>query len=309
MPRVEGVVVPLITPFTSDGKVDYDAFEWHAKRLVDSGVSGLFPNSTTGEFVHVTFDEALRLVKAAVAATPSSIMVLPGVSSLRTEDSVRMAREFVNVGADGVVVLPPFFFRSSEEIAYRHFSAVAKSVDVPVIIYNNPLNTGVVVPVSTYVRLASEFSNVMAAKVTYADFSYLVELIRDVKAVRKDFTVLTGLDYMFLPTLLVGGDGVVPGLGNIAPELYVGLYRAFNSRDWDSVVRLNRAVLQLSRLYWLTGQGVESPATIKAVLEAIGAPVKRYVREPLRPLNDEEVKKALEIFNEAKSEAAIKQRS
>ncbi|MGC9112897.1 dihydrodipicolinate synthase family protein [Acidilobus sp.] len=302
LPRVEGVVVPLITPFTADLKVDYDAFEWHVKRLVESGVNGLFPNSTTGEFVHVTFDEALRLVKTAVNVAPSGIMVLPGVSSLRTEDSVRMAKEFVNVGADGVVILPPFFYRSSDEVMYRHFSAVARSVDVPVIIYNNPLNTGVVVPVSIYVRLAKEFSNVSAAKVTFADFSYLVELIREVKAVRKDFSVLTGLDHMLLPTLFAGGDGVVPGLGNIMPEPYVSLVRAFESRDWGLTEKFNSVILQLSRLYWMSGQGVESPAAIKAVLEAMGTPVKRFVREPLRPLSDDEVRDAIKIVDEVRRE-------
>jgi Dihydrodipicolinate synthase/N-acetylneuraminate lyase len=179
----------MVTPFRPDGSLDVDAFQWLAKRLVSAGVDGLFPNSTTGEFVHLTAEEAERLVRTAVAVAPAEVMVLPGVSSNRTEDSVRMARSFVNLGADGVVVLPPFFFRGGEEVMYRHLSEVAKAVDVPVVIYNNPINTGVVVPVSVYVRLAQEFSNVSAAKVTYADFSYLLELIREVKAVRKDFSV------------------------------------------------------------------------------------------------------------------------
>lgn len=301
MPRVEGVVVPLVTPFSADGKVDYDAFEAHVRRMVEGGVSGLFPNSTTGEFVHLTFEEAQRLVKTSVNVAPSSIMVLPGISSNRTEDSVRMAKEFVDLGADGVVVLPPFFFRSSTEVMHRHFSAVAQSVDVPVIIYNNPLNTGVVVPVSEYVRLAREYSNVMAAKVTYPDFSYLVELVREVKGVRKDFSVLTGLDYMLLATLAVGGDGVVPGLGNIMPEPYVALVRAFKSGDMGSALRYNNVILELSRLYWMGGQGAESPAVIKAALEATGSQVKRYVRDPLRPLTDEEVQQVKGVVESARS--------
>jgi 4-hydroxy-tetrahydrodipicolinate synthase len=300
--RVEGVVVPMVTPFRPDGSLDVDAFQWLAKRLVSAGVDGLFPNSTTGEFVHLTAEEAERLVRTAVAVAPAEVMVLPGVSSNRTEDSVRMAKSFVNLGADGVVVLPPFFFRGDEEVMYRHLSEVAKAVDVPVVIYNNPINTGVVVPVSVYVRLAQEFSNVSAAKVTYADFSYLLELIREVKAVRKDFSVLTGLDYMELATLELGGDGVVGALANIAPEVLVGLYRAWDTGNLAEALRYHRVLLELSRLYWYKRAGVESPAVVKGALEGLGTPVKRYVRAPLRPLTDQEVAEVTDLASRALSE-------
>jgi len=289
--RVEGVVVPMVTPFRPDGSLDVDAFQWLAKRLVSAGVDSLFPNSTTGEFVHLTAEEAERLVRTAVAVAPAEVMVLPGVSSNRTEDSVRMARSFVNLGADGVVVLPPFFFRGGEEVMYRHLSEVAKAVDVPVVIYNNPINTGVVVPVSVYVRLAQEFSNVSAAKVTYADFSYLLELIREVKAVRKDFSVLTGLDYMELATLELGGDGVVGALANVAPEVLVGLYRAWDTGNLAEALRYHRVLLELSRLY-----------RYKGALEGLGTPVKRYVRAPLRPLTDQEVAEVTDLASRALSE-------
>ena len=299
MPSVEGVVVPMVTPFTGDSKVDVEAFEWLARRLVAAGVNALFPNSTTGEFVHLTMDEASRLVRVAVAAAPSSVMVLPGVSSNRTDDSVAMAREFVKLGADGVIVLPPFFFRSSEEVMRRHFEAVASAVDVPVVIYNNPLNTGVNVPVRLVAELAREHSNVVAAKVTSADFAYLVELIREVKAVRRDFRVLTGLDYMTVPALAVGGDGVVGGLANIVPEIHVNVYALWKSGDLDAALRLNAALMKLSELYWFRGEGAESPAVIKGALEGLGAPVKRFVRAPLSPLSDEGVSAAASIAREA----------
>ncbi len=297
--RVEGVVVPMVTPFRQDGTLDMDSFQWLCRTLTAAGVTGLFPNSTTGEFVHLTPEEAERLVKAAVTAAPADVMVLPGVSSNRTEDSVIMARRFVDLGADGVVVLPPFFYRGGEEVMYRHLSEVARSVDVPVIVYNNPLNTGVVVPVSLYVRLAQEFSNVSAAKVTYADFSYLVELVREVKAARKDFSVLTGLDYMFLPTLEVGGDGVVGALANVAPELHTGLYRAWDSGDHGRALVYHRALLELSRAYWYRAAGAESPSVIKGILEGLGTPVRRHVRQPLRPLTDQEVSDVTAIASSA----------
>ncbi|MGC9072304.1 MAG: dihydrodipicolinate synthase family protein [Acidilobus sp.] len=300
--KIEGVVVPLVTPFRQDGSLDVDSFQWLCRRLVSAGVTGLFPNSTTGEFVHLTVEEAERLVKAAVTAAPADVMVLPGVSSNRTEDSVNMARRFVDLGADGVIVLPPFFFRGGEEIIYRHISEVAKAVDVPVVVYNNPINTGVVIPVSLYVRLAQEFSNVMAAKVTYADFSYLVELIREVKAARKDFSVLTGLDYMELATLELGGDGVVGALANIAPEVHVGLYRAWDSGNYQDALRYHNVLLELSRLYWYRASGAESPALIKGVLEGLGTPVRRFVRAPLRPLTDQEVSDVTNIASAALSQ-------
>ena len=302
MPRsVEGVVVPLVTPMRQDGSLDMDSFQWLCRRLSETGVSGLFPNSTTGEFVHITQDEAERLVKAAVAAAPADVMVLPGVSSNRTEDSVRMARRFVDLGADGVVVLPPFFYRGGEEMAYRHVSEVARAVDVPVVIYVNPVNTGFLPSVGLVIRLAQEFSNVSAVKVTYADFSYLVELIREAKAARRDFTVLTGLDYMFLPTLDAGGDGVVGALANVAPELYVALHRAWESGDYGEALNRHRAILELSRVYWYRAPGAEIPSLVKGLLEGLGTPVRRFVRQPLRPLTDQEISEVTTIASTALS--------
>ncbi len=302
MPRaVEGVVVPLVTPMRQDGSLDMDSFQWLCRRLSEAGASGLFPNSTTGEFVHLTQEEAERLVKAAVTAAPADVMVLPGVSSNRTEESVKMARRFVDLGADGVVVLPPFFYRGGDEIIYRHVSEVARAVDAPVVIYVNPVNTGVLPQVGLIVRLAQEYSNVSAAKVTYADFSYLVELIREVKAARRDFSVLTGLDYMFLPTLEAGGDGVVGALANAAPELHVSLYRAWDSGDHGEALGRHRALLELSRVYWYRAPGAETPSLVKGLMEGLGTPVRRYVRPPLRPLTDQEVSELATIASSALS--------
>ncbi len=296
MPRLQGVIVPMVTPFTSKGDIDYDAFEWLCRRLSEAGVTALFPNSSTGEWIHLTQEEAVRLVRVAVNAAPSDMTILPGASSNRTDDSVRLAREFVNLGADGIIVLPPFFFRSTAEVMYRHFSTIANAVSVPVLIYNNPLNTGVNVPVDVVVRLAREHSNVIGVKVTSNDFAYIVELIREAREVNRDFSVFTGLDYMTLGALSVGADGVVGGLANILPEVHVTLVRSWFSGDYDTTVKVNEALLTLSRLYWFGGEGAESPAIIKAALEALGSPVKRFVREPLRPLNDDEIGQVKEVI-------------
>ncbi|MCS7386854.1 MAG: dihydrodipicolinate synthase family protein [archaeon GB-1867-005] len=276
--KFHGVIVPLITPFNEDLSIDFEACKWLVNYLAERGVNGIFPYSTTGEFVHLKQEEGLNLVKAVMDEISGRVWVLPGISSNCTEHSIEFGREVADLGVDGAIITPPFFFKIDNMKLKRHFSMVAQKVDLPLIIYNIPSATGINIPVSLYVDLANEFSNIVGAKITFDSISYMRRLIHEVKSVRKDFSILTGLDDHFLNTLIMGGDGGIMALANVAPQIHVEVYRCWKNGDLMGAVNTFEKLVRLAEIYDVAST---FPTAVKTALKVVGAPVKPYVRPPL----------------------------
>jgi len=289
-----GVISPFITPFREDLSLDLEAARWLARFQVERGVHGIFPNSTTGEFVHLRTDEAVALVRAVLEEVGGKAWVIPGISANCTEHSVELGRAFRDMGVHGVVVTPPYFFKVSRRQLKLHFAKVAEKVDIPVIVYNIPAATGINIPVDLYVELAKEYSNIVAAKVTYDSFTYMRRLISEVKSFRRDFAVLTGLDDMLLPVIMMGGDGGITALANVAPQIHREVYDAWTSGDMKRALEAYRRLLKLVEIY---DAASSFPTAVKTALKALGAPVKPYVRPPLTeepPEVEERIRRILE---------------
>jgi len=260
-----------------------------------SVVNGLFPNSTTGEFVSLREEELINFVKKTIEFSNKKVLILPGITTNSTQLSIYLGKVYLDYGADGLIVMPPYFYKLRENELYMHFSKIAESLDAPIILYNNPITTGTVIPVSTYEKLAKEYSNVIGVKITYDSFDYIRKSIDAVKGLRKDFYVLTGMAQMFLPVLIMGGDGTVSGLANVFPKLHAELYREFVNGNYTKVLELNKKILKVSKIYDI---GFSNSSATKAALELIGSPIKSYVRMPLREENSENKTKIKEIIDE-----------
>lgn len=277
-PKFYGVIVPFITPFKEDFSLDTEAVKWLAEYQVKRGVHGIFPNSTTGEFVHLKREEAVELTRTVLEVVGGKAWVIPGISANCTDHSVELGLVFKDLGVDGVIITPPFFFKLTSEKLKYHFAKVAERVDLPIVVYNIPATTGVNVPVKVYVELAKEYSNVVGAKVTYDSYSYLRVLVEEVKGVRKDFAVLTGLDDMLLPLLMMGGDGGIMALANVVPQVHRAVYDAWVQGDLARAYEEYKKLLKLVRIYDVSSS---YPTAVKAALRALGAPVKPHSRPPL----------------------------
>ena len=295
--RFYGVIVPFITPFREDLSIDVDAVRWLARYQVEGGVHGIFPNSTTGEFVHLSRDEAILVTRLALEEVGGRVWVIPGVSANYTEDCVLLGRVFKDVGVHGIIATPPFFFKVSGERLKRHFTTILERVDLPLVVYNIPATTGINIPISLYVELAREYSNAVGAKVTYESFTYVRQLIQEVKGVRKDFAVLTGLDDMLLPVLMMGGDGGIMALANAFPQIHRAVYDAYVAGDLAKALETWRRLLKLVRIY---DYATSYPTAVKTLLKVLKTPVKPYVRPPLTPESpevEERVRRVLEELN------------
>lgn len=285
----------MITPFKYNGDIDYDGLKWLIDYTINNDVNGLFPNSTTGEFVSLREEELINFVKKTIEFSNKKVLILPGITTNSTQLSIYLGKVYLDYGADGLIVMPPYFYKLRENELYMHFSKIAESLDAPIILYNNPITTGTVIPVSTYEKLAKEYSNVIGVKITYDSFDYIRKSIDAVKGLRKDFYVLTGMAQMFLPVLIMGGDGTVSGLANVFPKLHVELYREFVNGNYTKVLELNKKILKVSKIYDI---GFSNSSATKAALELIGSPIKSYVRMPLREENSENKTKIKEIIDE-----------
>jgi len=293
--RFYGVISPFITPFREDFSIDVEGVKWLARYQVERGVHGISPNSTTGEFVHLTRDEAILITRLVIEEVGDKAWVIPGISANYTEDSVNLGRIFRDMGVSGVIVTPPYFFKISAEKLKLHFSTILEKLDLPVIIYNIPATTGINIPINLYLELIREYSNLVGAKITYENFTYFRQLIQVVKGEKKDFAVLTGLDELLLPVLMMGGDGGIMALANVAPQIHRSIYNAFIKGDLRKALEEWHKLLKLVRVY---DYASSFPTAIKTLLKVLNAPIKPYPRPPLTLEKLEVEEKIREIVRE-----------
>ncbi|MDP8952662.1 MAG: 4-hydroxy-tetrahydrodipicolinate synthase [Actinomycetota bacterium] len=279
-----GLIPAMVTPFDELGEVDLGATEAVVERFVDAGVDGVSVLGSNGEFTHLTLPERKRFAEAAVGIVAGRVPVLIGVGATGTREAVELARHAQETGADGVLVVTPFYWKVGEEALFSHFAAVAEAVSIPTMIYNFPMLTGLDLSPRLVARIARECPSVVGLKDTVTESSHSVGVLRELKGVRPDFSVLAGFEDQILPTMLAGGAGSICGLANVAPELFVGLVRATGSGDLDKAAELHRRVLALTTL----GERSDPPiGATKLAMNKLGVPISPTVRGPALPVPQE----------------------
>jgi 4-hydroxy-tetrahydrodipicolinate synthase len=279
-----GLMPAMVTPFDERGEVDLGATEAVVEHLSGGGVDGISALGSTGEFSHLTTDERKRFAGEVAKIVAGRVPLLIGAGASGTREAVELARHAESVGADGVLVVSPFYWKVGEEALFKHFSTVAGSVGIPTLVYNLPMLTGIDLSAGLIARIAAECPNVIGLKDTVAEYSHTVNVLREVKPVRSDFVVLAGFEDQILPGLLAGSDGAISGLANIAPGLFVGLVRAFEKGDLTEAAELHRRVLSLMVL----GKYSDPPlGAIKLAMNKLGVPISPTVRGPALPAPEE----------------------
>src|ERR671915_2500964 len=165
-----GLMPAMVTPFDERGEVDLKATEAVVERFVEAGVDGISPLGSTGEFSHLTGDERKRFAKEVVRIVAGRVPLVVGVGAAGTKEMVELARHAESVGADAVLVVSPFYWKIGEEALFRHFAAVAEAVEIPVLVYNLPMLTGIDLSASLIARVATECPNVVGIKDTVISF-------------------------------------------------------------------------------------------------------------------------------------------
>ncbi len=285
---MRGVIVPLVTPFNEDYSVDVPALEEHIEFLQKVGVHGIFINATTGEFTSLNTEEMKFLAEKGRELVTSSFYLM-GTTSSNTVEVVELTKHAQDIGADYVVIAPPYYCPINDDALFTHYSTVAESADIPIILYNipscaNPLS------VSLIKRLALEYSNIAGVKETIDSINHIRDVILDVKGERNDFKVFTGLDQHFLNTLILGGDGGIMACANFAPEVHLALWKAFQEKRFEDAFEHARRLAKLSRVYDVASS---FGSAIKLAMSVRGFSIKPILRLPYA-VDGPEVKERIE---------------
>jgi 4-hydroxy-tetrahydrodipicolinate synthase len=273
---LSGCYTALITPFRG-GRVDEPALGALVERQIAGGISGLVPCGTTGEAPALSALEWDRVVSLVIEAADRRVPVFAGTGSNDTATAIERTRRAAMLGADGALVVTPYYNRPTQEGLYRHFAAIAEAVDLPIVLYNVPGRTGVNLLPETAVRLAT-IPGVVGIKEASGSLDQVSQIVREAHS---DFVVLSGDDSLTLPMIGVGATGVISVVSNIVPEAVASLTSACLTGNFGSGRALHLALFDLCRAMFVE----TNPVPVKAAAALLGY-CTPDVRLPLAPLSE-----------------------
>ncbi|MFA6358131.1 MAG: 4-hydroxy-tetrahydrodipicolinate synthase [Candidatus Omnitrophota bacterium] len=286
----KGSIVAIVTPFLN-GKVD----EKKLRQLIDfqikNGTSGIVPCGTTGESATLNFDEHEKVIEVTIDQVNKRVPVIAGTGSNSTEEAIMLTRQAVSAGADASLQVSPYYNRPTQRGLYEHFKAIARSVKIPIILYNIASRTGVNIEPETIAKLAQDCKNIVAVK----EASGSLDQMSKIKQLcPKDFDLISGDDGLTLPVLSIGGTGIISVVANIVPADVATLVSAFQKGDLKKAKDLHYKLLPLIKAVFLE----TNPVPIKTAMGLLGM-CEPDLRLPMCSISDEnlgKLKKALKDY-------------
>ncbi|AKL94410.1 dihydrodipicolinate synthase DapA [Clostridium aceticum] len=280
----KGAGVAIATPF-KDGQIDIPAFERLIDFQIQNDIQALIVLGTTGEASTLGEAEREAVIKAAVAKTNKRVPIIIGTGSNNTEVAIKYTKQAEALGADGVLVVTPYYNKCTQKGLIQHYKEIAKSTTLPVVLYNVPSRTGVNIEPQTVVELA-KVQNIIGVKEASGNMSQVLEIKRLVPA---DFKIWSGNDDNILPIYSCGGDGVISVLANIEPKGTQAMCKAFEEGNIKEAIRLQVHYKKLINLIFIE----VNPIPTKAALSVMGY-IENQLRLPLTPMEEENMKKLVE---------------
>jgi 4-hydroxy-tetrahydrodipicolinate synthase len=272
----EGILTALVTPFR-DGGVDETALRELVEIQIDAGVSGVVPCGSTGESATLSHDEHRRVVEIVVEAVAGRIQVVAGTGSNSTREAIDLTRHAKQAGADGALLLSPYYNKPTQEGIYAHYAAIARETAFPLIVYNIPGRTASNILPETLARLAS-LEHVVGVKEACGD----IDQIAHVAALcPDDFALLSGDDALTLPLLAVGGRGCISTSSNVVPREMCALVDAWRAGKPRRALEIHQQLLPLFDVLFCE----TNPIPLKAALHLMGR-IGPEIRLPLTPITE-----------------------
>lgn len=272
----KGSIVALITPFRKNGSIDHglvrELVEWH----IASGTNAIVPCATTGESPTLSHDEHDEVIATVVKAVNKRIPVLAGCGSNCTEESLRLIKHAESVGADGALVITPYYNKPTQEGMLAHYESLASATKLPIVIYNVPGRTGVNLKPETLVKLA-KIENIVGVKEASGNMDQASEIMN-----KTDLDVLSGEDSLNFPLMAAGAVGVISVVANVVPGLVAQLADAALKGDMEEGRRLHKLLFPLSKALFAE----TNPCPVKAAMSMMGK-CENVLRLPLVPVRKE----------------------
>ncbi len=275
----EGSAVALVLPMLDDGSIDYDGFKRQVQRMIDGGVQALLVNGTTGETPTITIEEEFKLTKITIEmAKGTGIKVIAGAGSNDTETALKKAKFNKEAGADAILVVTPYYNKTSQRGLIEHYTYIADRVDIPMIVYNVPGRTGMNIAVDTVVELAKH-KNIQAMKDATDNINYAMDVLTHTQGM--DFDMYSGCDDNILPFIAAGGKGVISVLSNVYPRETEMFAQACLKGDLKLAQDMAYAFNDVSKYLFVD----VNPIMPKVALAKLGV-CGEMVRRPLIPTTD-----------------------
>ena len=275
----------------NDGKIDLNGLNQHLKRLTEAKIDVILLMGSIGEFASFTLEERLLLIREARAM--SSLKMVANVSSTCQNDVLLMAQEAYRSGYDAVMILPPYYYGQTAKQLLSYFRQLGQKLSGKWFAYNFPARTGCDLTPELVASLAAEFPNFAGIKDTVDCQSHTRSMIQTTRAVREDFAVLSGYDEYYIPNLLAGGAGIISGLNNVMPELFVSAREAFKQGDLAALCDIQDQIGTYMSIYAI---GEDFVTTIKTVVSRKFGYCSGVSRNAGGELNESECRTIDEVF-------------
>jgi len=285
-----GSIVAIVTPF-KDGKVDEKKLRELVNFQVDNGTNGIVPCGTTGESPTLTHDEHERVIEICIDAVQGRIPIIAGTGSNSTAEAITLTKHAAKAGADGALLVTPYYNKPTQEGLYRHFKAIADEVNIPIILYNIPGRSSRNIEIPTMARLAQDCKNIIGVKEAAGSVAQM-QLIKQLCP--KDFLLISGDDALTLPLLSIGGVGIISVVANIIPQDVAALVTTFNDGKIFEAQQIHFKMLPLIEAMFVE----TNPIPVKTAMGLMGM-CSDEMRMPLcqmAPSNLEKLKKALKAY-------------
>ena len=288
----KGAITAIVTPFKENGELDLESLKGLVEFQIKNHIDGIVPCGTTGESPSLNEEEHVEVVKTVVDAANGKVPVIAGAGSNSTEHAIELTRKAADIGATATLHVCPYYNKPTQEGLYRHFSAIAKAVDLPIVIYNIQGRTAVNMETATLARLAKEYSNIVGVKEASGNVAQMMDVINELP---KNFAVISGDDNLTLPLMALGGKGVISVASNIVPKEMHELCEHELKGDLEGAKRMHYHLLPLFKGIFIE----TNPIPIKAALAMKGM-IKEAYRLPMCEMKPENKEKLRNILKNLK---------
>ena len=268
----KGSMVALVTPFDAQGRFEEEIYRQLVEFQIENGTDAIIPCGTTGESATLDYEEHERVIRVCIEQVNKRIPVIAGTGSNSTAEAIELSQHAKEMGADGVLLVSPYYNKPSQEGLYQHYKKIAECVALPQVLYNVPGRTGLNMEAQTTIRLA-ELANIVAIKEASGNVTQASEIIA---AAADKIDVISGDDFLTLPLMACGATGVISVTANIAPKQVKAMVAAINAGNWSEAKRLHLQLLDLHQAMFIES----NPVPVKTSLELMGK-IAAHVRLPL----------------------------
>ncbi len=278
--HLKGSFTPVVTPFKTDGSIDFERYEKLVDFQITNGSHGVVVNGTTAEPSVLSVGERNELVRRAVDVAQGRIPVVAATGSQSLEDTLELTRFADNADVAGMMVVTPYYIKPPQRGLIAFYEAVGEVTQRPLLIYHIPGRAGVSMDVETVVAVKEKVPHLSGIKHASLDLGYVTELL---KTLGKDFRIFVGLEELSFPMLAIGAAGLMNAVGNMRPDLVAAMCNAAFEGDWEAAQKLHFDLFELNKaVFWDT-----NPIPMKYVMNRLGLIDGNHHRVPMMPATDE----------------------